>query len=510
MTSTKHGFGLGQLVRSILLGGAALAIGATVTEAAAATVNNDKFPRLGMYTIAGPQRYDSSFWSYAAKFHVVIINGSYETWQRNRGYSKESVIQGIKGQSRVGTRVFQYVDINELGNASNVGLNQFPTWYNKVNANKWWLYAKGTSGTPVTDPQSSQRWIVNMGPNVPVDGATGLGPYAWAAKYLDDYFHLGRYSGTSAAPSLDGFMLDNVLIDPSNGMGNLANGDWLRNGTTQSHNAPTTFTAVMAGEKSFYSYLQNAWPNGIQLGNVGNTFGIAVNNYYSTNATLNTQVMQATSALSNLIHGGDIEHILGKSFSPEAYMGASSVQLWYRTALANSTGEKLMIFSHGSMQPNGSDPLKFSGSTPSAWSPAYQGMRYGLAAALMNNGYYYADDGVYDQETASHRRWFDEFDNSGAGTGYLGSPVAGALGNAQTAAWSNGVWMREFQNGVVLWNPKGNGAKTVSLAALKSPSGHAGLKKLIGHQNPGLNNGAVVSSVTLQDRDGLILLWVTP
>jgi hypothetical protein len=70
--------------------------------------------------------------------------------------------------------------------------------------------------------------------------------------------------------------------------------------------------------------------------------------------------------------------------------------------------------------------------------------------------------------------------------------------------------MREFQYGVVLWNPKGNGARSVNVSGLVSPSGHTGLKHLAGSQNPALNNGAAVSWVTLHDRDGLILLWTAP
>ena len=523
MRITKHEFGVGQFVRTILLGSAAIALACTATITSAATTataatatssaatGSDKFPRLGMYSIAGPQTYGSAFQSYAAKFHVVIINGGYESWEKNRGYSKEKVISSIKGQSSVSTRVFQYVDLNELGNSSNTGLNQFPTWYNQVNARNWWLHPTTTVGTPVTDPESSQKWLVDMAPNVPVDPATGLGPYAWGAKFVDDLFRLGRYSGTSAAPSLDGFYLDNVLIDPSNGMGNYADGDWVRNGTTQAHNAPSTYNAVMTGEKEFYTYLQTAWPGSIQIGNAGNTFGIAVTNYYGvTDAALNSLFMAATSPLSGVLQGGNIEHIIGRSYSIEYYGSSATMQKWYATALANFGGSKLLLFSQGNVQANGSDPVKFSGSQPSAFSPAWQGVRYGITAALMNNGYYFADDGVYDEETVSSRRWFDEFDNGGAGVGYLGYPVTGSPGNAQTGAWSSGVWMREFQNGVVLWNPKGNGARTVNVAALVSPSGHTGLKHINGTQDPAVNNGRAVTSVTLQDRDGLILLWTAP
>jgi hypothetical protein len=504
MSVTKRDFRVGHLARGVLLGSMAVAL-------AGPSVASDEFPRLGMISTGGPQKYASSFQTYAAKFNVVIIGGGWEGWQQGVGYSKETVISNIKSQSHVNTRVFQYVALNSLYNSSYASYNAFPTWYKQVSARNWWLHPVGTSGTPVADPESSQKWLVDMGPNVPVDPATGLGPYAWGAKYVNDLFHLGRYSGTSAAASLDGFFLDNVLIDPSNGSGNVANGDWLRDYTSQAHNAATTYGALMAGQKEFYSYLSTSWPGSQQLGNAGSTFALAVSNYYGgTDSTLNSQILAGTAALSGVMQGGAMEHAIGKSYSIESYGGSATLQRWYQTALNSVDGTKLMILSHGTVQANGSDPVTFSSGVPASWSPAWQGMRYGLAAALMNNGYYFADNGVYDEETTTNRLWFDEFDNAGRGVGYLGNPVANSAGNPQAAAWSNGVWMREFQGGVVLWNPKGNGARTVTVSGLVSPSGHAGLKHILGTQDPEVNNGRAVTSVTLQDRDGLILLWVTP
>jgi hypothetical protein len=504
MVITKQGFRVGHVAGVVLLGSMAVAL-------AGPSAGSDKFPRLGMISTGGPQKYGSSFQTYAAKFNVVIIGGGWEGWQQGVGYSKESVISNIKSQSHVDTRVFQYVALNSLYNSSYASYNGFPTWYKQVSARNWWLHPVGTSGTPVADPQSSQRWLVNPGPNVPVDPSTGLGPYAWGAKYVNDLFHLGRYSGTSAAPSLDGFFLDNVLVDPSNGMGNVANGDWLRDYTTQAHSAATTYNALIAGQKEFYSYLSTSWPGSQQLGNAGSTFGLALSNYYSgTDPTLNSQILASTSALSGVIQGGAIEHAIGKSYSIETWGGSAALERWYQTALNNVNGSKLMILSHGSVQANGSDPLTYSSGVPASWSASWQGMRYGLAAALMNNGYYFADNGGYDEETTTNRLWFDEFDNAGRGLGYLGNPVANSAGNPQTYAWSNGVWMREFQGGVVLWNPKGNGARTVSVSGLVSPSGHTGLKHILGTQDTAINNGRAVTAVTLQNRDGLILLWVTP
>jgi len=225
MNTTKQRVGSGHLIRAVLLGSMAVALAGAATA-------GDKFPRVGIISTGGPQRYASSFQTFAAKQNLVIIGGGWEGWQQGTGYSKQTVISNIKSQSHVNTRVFQYIQLNSVFNATYAASNGLPTWYRQVSARKWWLYPVGVSGTPVADPQSWQRWLVNMGPNVPVDPATGLGPYAWGAKYVDDLFHLGRYAGTSAAPSLDGFFLDNVLIDPSNGAGNVANGDWARNYTT--------------------------------------------------------------------------------------------------------------------------------------------------------------------------------------------------------------------------------------------------------------------------------------
>jgi hypothetical protein len=60
------------------------------------------------------------------------------------------------------------------------------------------------------------------------------------------------------------------------------------------------------------------------------------------------------------------------------------------------------------------------------------------------------------------------------------------------------VYRREFDNGVVLVNPKGNGTRTVDVGA--------GWRRLLGTQDPVHNNGQSVTSVTLNEQDGIILV----
>jgi len=118
-------------------------------------------------------------------------------------------------------------------------------------------------------------------------------------------------------------------------------------------------------------------------------------------------------------------------------------------------------------------------------------MRYGLTTALMDNGYYYYTD-VTGREHFKSAWWFDEYDVD------LGQAVDGP----QTKAQQRGVFMRRFQNGLVLVNPKGNGRQTVTVPA--------GYKRIKGSQDPGTNNGQAASSITLNERDGIILVTANP
>jgi hypothetical protein len=114
----------------------------------------------------------------------------------------------------------------------------------------------------------------------------------------------------------------------------------------------------------------------------------------------------------------------------------------------------------------------------------YQGMRYGLASCLMDNAYF-----TYNSSSAyNDLPWFDEYNAN------LGQ----ATSSPSYSPWQNGVYRRDFANGIALVNPKGNGARTVTL--------EAPFRRLSGTQAPSVNNGQTTTTVTLQDRDGLILL----
>jgi hypothetical protein len=115
----------------------------------------------------------------------------------------------------------------------------------------------------------------------------------------------------------------------------------------------------------------------------------------------------------------------------------------------------------------------------------YQTVRYTLASCSMDDGYF----AFSDQSHLYHGvPWFDEY----------GAKLGAALSGPVTSAWQSGVYRRNFEKGIILVNPKGNGARTVTL--------EGDFVKLKGTQAPSVNSGQTVRTVTLQDRDGIILL----
>lgn len=120
----------------------------------------------------------------------------------------------------------------------------------------------------------------------------------------------------------------------------------------------------------------------------------------------------------------------------------------------------------------------------------YKKVRFGLASTLLGDGYFSFDFGESDHGALWH---YDEMEVR------LGRPLAGAvnLSTPGDTKLRTGVWRRDFQNGIALVN-SGATNKTVSFTEE--------FEKLRGSQDPSVNDGSLVTSVTIPPSDGLILL----
>jgi Hypothetical glycosyl hydrolase family 15 len=250
------------------------------------------------------------------------------------------------------------------------------------------------------------------------------------------------------SPSIDGFFTDNVFYQPR------VNGDWNLDGATDSDTNLTVGEWYREGYAQHFAILKQQMPGKYQIGNVTDWGATGVN----------------LSSLTGILNGGLIEGEIGYSWSPETWASWSEMMRRYRLNMATVAQPQLVIFGTAGVATD------------------YQTVRYGLTSCLMDNGYYQFSI-LGSEYTGTH--WFDEY----------GAQLGTANAGPSTTAWQKGVYRRDFANGIALVNPRGNGAQTVQLETT--------YRKLSGTQDPAVNNGQTVQSVTLQDRDGIILLRTT-
>jgi hypothetical protein len=118
---------------------------------------------------------------------------------------------------------------------------------------------------------------------------------------------------------------------------------------------------------------------------------------------------------------------------------------------------------------------------------SYQNMRYGLGSALVGGAYYSYDDG---DQSHSQTWWYDGYDVN------LGNPIGEARTINGGTQIKEDVWRRDYENGLALVNSTGN-EQTINLGE--------DYEKIIGKQDPAINNGSIVDRITLSARDGVVL-----
>ena len=415
------------------------AVAALATCGSALAFTPPPFPRIGGIQISPPFNYnDPAYEAELAKQSVMVLN--YYPGMTLGGQSMNSVVDAIKAINP-NALVFLYTQSdyqNPYGSA-----DAWSAYRQQLNSMKWWLYPNDSSGSPVATQNSTSWYTVNNSPYTPKDSAGDDSIDYITRFYAKNYFN--------SNPDIAGFFMDNVFVQP-----NVA-GDWYRNGTLLQPSDPKAQAAIQAGYERYFSLIRTLMPGKYQIGNItewGQAGKAAI-----------------PSGYHNMADGGVMEAMIGLSWSIESWGGWQEMMSQYTSAMQALNAPKLGIFNQWG---NPTD---------------YQSMRYGLAACLMNDGYY-----AYTSNASSYNGvvWFDEFD----------AKLGQAMSPPQTGAWQKGVWRRDFTNGIALVNPKGNGTQTVQLGG--------SFVKIKGNQDPAVNNGQTVTSVTLNDRDGIILLRQSP
>jgi hypothetical protein len=398
-----------------------------------------EYPRRGTVRIGGAFNYDSTtVQAELSRAHIAIL-GYWKGWNNGRAMTMNQSIANIKAGSVDAanpTKVFLYVNNGEFSDNPNLSTVEVT---DKLDAMDWWL--KNSAGQRVVSPYGAgSYYLTNTTSFAPLDG--GWDWTEWYANWLKTNFDTPN-------PLIDGFFTDNVYPYVRK------DGDWNRDGTQDLQSNPTVATWFRQAFRKHYNVLDNILPVGKrQIGNIGAMAepGVVIEPEYI-----------------GMVDGGTFE----KAFTVangggHEQFGWAQMMARYRRLLDVVDGEKLLI-------------LMQTGSLTD-----YQRMRYGLGSTLLDNGYYSfsLNDDKYDSTP-----WFDEYDIK------LGYPIT----PPPTSAWQLGVYRRDFQNGIVLVNPRGNGARTVTLGS--------GFKRHSGTQDSITNSGANAPTVTLQEQDAIILLY---
>ncbi len=117
----------------------------------------------------------------------------------------------------------------------------------------------------------------------------------------------------------------------------------------------------------------------------------------------------------------------------------------------------------------------------------YRSVRFGLASSMLGNGYYAFDYGDKDH---GQLWWYDEYDAK------VGDPISAPASLSGDKPFVSGVWRREFEHGVALVNGTDK-AQEVDLGGE--------YEKIIGKQDPAVNDGSIVEKVKLEAYDGIVM-----
>lgn len=452
----------------------AVAVGAWGIDPAAAqqATYNPPYPRMASRphgTLTGSSAVDADS-RHIAKHHVAIL-ATHRTWQSG-GFDMATLPAHIKSYNP-SIKLFKYVNANQFdgsggGSSNDNWIREKLTSERGGNGNgDWWKrttsgsqiegFSKGKYQTNVTMQTSPDRdglrwpqWFVRYWNAAPTETGSWVAPAgyskgrglkegAWDGVYQDDQY----ISTTYFAPKNADLNSDGVNDPPDN---------------------PTTRNWVAEGHIEVVREWRKLQPSRLVIGQYG-----ALASASEPDPTL----------LQGVHDGGLIQDITKKDGQGGGY---SVMMKAYRRGLSLAGGPKIVIF-HNKIDDLLADNPDMS---------VLQANRYGLTAALMDNGYYAV---MAPGEThPEYDEFFGGSEHSASKLGYLGYPIDGPQQNA----WSQGVFRREFDNGLVLVNPKGNGTRTVTVGS--------GWRRINGSQDPNHNSGQAAPTVTLAEQDGIILI----
>ena len=407
-----------------------------------------EFPRLAALLLSNPKDYDQeTYQDQIARLDLAVL-GMYNGWERN-GVTPAGAVAAIKGKNPgilLGNSTTMAVVPRDPGNtATTYKHDKLSTEVGPNGVGDWWAY--DAAGQHVDSTGGGVNWDVNLTLLTTPDGQGDRWPQ-WLAKQ--------EHQHVLAGVDFDLWFTSPVAWRPRVDL------DWDRDGTTDSRDDLAVRGWWRDGQRA---YLDTARATAPGLFLMLETDSDLDGSVYPPGADQFTQYQDAA-------HAAWLSSLIGDTSSVESDHGWATAMAFYRRVFTNLLEPRIVVFAF---------------SVPS--TPDYRLFRYALASALMDDGYFAADVNNYDVA------WYDEYDLAGtASTKWLGR----AVDPPPTAAWQSGVYRRRFEHGVAIVNPAGNGPRTVTL--------ESGYRRFAGTQDSTTNDGQPAASITLAERDGILLV----
>ena len=407
---------------------------------ASAPVGDMPFPRLGALAMGAKDYQREEYRAELSRADLVVL-GFYRGW-RNDGMTVRDVLQDLKRRNQdilLGT----YTSVSEvfITGATRDITEKIERERGPGGAGRdWW--ARNKDGERISTWPNT--FDVNITEFAKPDSNGDRFPEYMAKRYYSIYFR--------DIPEFDFVFLDIARIGPK------GSPDWNGDGVNDSRENDTSKTWWRQGIINYVEKLRSLDPSLFFIGNTTTWREYDIPQYHQ------------------VFDGGLMERLIGASYSYEGSNSDGTVNRWgswsmmmdvYRSQKAQMRDPAVMLF------------------TMAGQVDDYPLMRYGLTSCLLDDGFFAFID---VENVHSSNPWFDEY----------AVELGAALDLPPTEPWRNGVYRRDFENGVVLVNPRKNGPQTLQL--------EPGLKRFLGSQDPSHNNGQRVETITLADRDGIILL----
>lgn len=247
-----------------------------------------------------------------------------------------------------------------------------------------------------------KSWVLNVStlcPSAMVNAA--IGPETWAE------YNARVAVGLTNAGDWDGILLDRSDPDES----------WLIGNSTARTIDPDQSNTLLTD----YSGFDQTWNQGLR------EYEAAIRNAMGTD-----KIIFSNWGMANydLLNGNNFEGFPGddNTYWHTMVFGPAQNGSYFEWMEKAQDPNLTMIETYeddGAPDPGGGGGYDNPCEDP-AFVPNYRKMRLGLATALLNDGFY-----SYEINTNGHGSlcllWFDEYDNAGAGRGYLGQPQGAAF-----------------------------------------------------------------------------------